>query len=44
MFVLLFAYQSEFRSTSYTEPRNRFVPLFVTAVICSPLERPYSAW
>ena len=25
-------------------PRNRFVPLLVTAAICMPLARPYSAW
>ena len=27
----LLAFQSELRSTSYSEPRNRLVPLFVTA-------------
>ena len=43
-FCQLLLFQSEFRSMSYTEPRNWFVPLLVTAEIWTPLERPYSAW
>ena len=44
MFVLLFEFHLELRSTSYSEPWNRLVPLLVTALICNPLDRPYSAW
>jgi hypothetical protein len=44
MFARLLAFQSELRSTSYTEPRKRLEPLLVTAVTCSPLDRPNSAW
>ena len=43
-FTQLFAFQSEFILMSYADPRKRFVPLFVTAVICRPDDRPYSAW
>src|SRR4030095_16087325 len=39
----LLEFQSELRRTLYTEPRNRFVPLLVTAITCRPLRRPYSA-
>ena len=43
-FAQLFSFQSEFRSMSYSDPWNWFVPPLVTAVICRPLDRPYSAW
>src|SRR5687767_7965145 len=43
MLALLFSFQSEFRRTLYNEPRKRLVPLLLTAVTCSPLDRPYSA-
>jgi hypothetical protein len=32
------------RITSYALPRNGWCRLFVTALTCTPLERPYSAW
>src|SRR5580765_4060484 len=40
----LFVFQSESFRNVYNDEWNLFDPLFVTAVICSPLDRPYSAW
>src|SRR5437867_13455905 len=44
MLVRRLAFQLELRATSYNDPWNWFDPLLVTALICRPAERAYSAW